>query len=270
MSTDVSEANFSELVLERSKEKPIVVDFWAPWCGPCRVLGPVLEKEVGALGGRVEMVKINTDENQALAGSFQIQGIPAVKAFRDGKIVAEFVGARPAAFVKSWLAGLAPSPSVEQLSAAVLAQKEGRTAEAEQALRGLIDDPETRDESRLRLARLLIGAGRAAEAAAVVTGIDPRSAASTSVENVERLIALAGEEATTATGDPLDEKWSAATAALRRGDFGAALEGLLEIVTRNRKFKDDGARLAMLAVFDQLGGEDPLTQDYRRRLQIVL
>jgi putative thioredoxin len=271
MSVDVSEATFPELVLERSKQKPVVVDFWAPWCGPCRVLGPVLEREVGALGDRVEMVKINTDENQGLAQAFHIQGIPAVKAFRDGKVVAEFVGARPAPFVKSWLAGLAPSAAVESLATATAALREGRQAEAEAALRPLIDDPETRDEARLRLARLLIGSGRAGEAGALVAGIDPRSAASSAVEGIERLIGLAGESAAPAA-DPesVEARWARATSAIARADFATALEQLLEIVSRNRKFKDDGARLAMLSVFDQLGGEDPLTQDYRRKLQIVI
>jgi putative thioredoxin len=272
MSVDVSEATFPELVLERSKQKPVVVDFWAPWCGPCRVLGPVLEKEVAALGDRVEMVKINTDENQGLAQAFNIQGIPAVKAFRDGQVVAEFVGARPAPFVKSWLAGLAPSAAVEALAGAATALREGRAADAEKALRGLVDNPETRDEARLRLARLLIGSGRASEASPLVAGIDPRSAASSSVEAIERLIALAGEKGdeSAATPNDLEGRWTLATAAIARADFATALEHLLEIVSRNRKFKDDGARLAMLSIFDQLGGEDPLTQDFRRRLQIVL
>src|SRR4051812_46058304 len=100
---DVGEADFQKEVLARSAERPVVVDFWAPWCAPCRVLGPIIEAEVAATGGGVELVKINTDENPQLAASFGIQGIPAVKAFRDGEVVAEFVGAQPATFIRTWL-----------------------------------------------------------------------------------------------------------------------------------------------------------------------
>jgi putative thioredoxin len=278
---DVSERDFAEVVLAGSAERPVVVDFWAPWCGPCRVLGPVLEAEVSALDGRVTMVKVNTDENPNLAAQYNIQGIPAVKAFRDGKVAAEFVGARTAAFVRGWLAPLAPSGAVQALATATRAIQEGRQDEAEAALRPLVEDPEVRDQARLLLARLLVGAGRSEEARPLVAGIDPRSAAADAVPGLERLITLA-DEARAAGGEPaaraaleqdprnLEARYALASALAARGDAAGALEHFLEVVSRNRKLKDDGARLAMLALFDQLGNEHPLTQDYRRRLQIVL
>lgn len=277
---DVSEANFAEAVLARSAEVPVVVDFWAPWCGPCRVLGPILEKEVAALGGRVEMVKINTDENPGLAHQFHIQGIPAVKAFRDGQVVAEFVGAQPLPVVKSWLARLVPAPSAQAIDQASAALKAGRHAEAEAALRKLLETGEETDRAALMLARLLIEAGRPEEVRALLARIDPRSAAAEAIPSLERMLAFAedartygGEEAARAAvekdGKDLEARYALGSALAARRDFAGALDQFLEIVSRSRKFKEDAARLAMLAIFDHLGNDHDLTQDYRRRLQIV-
>jgi putative thioredoxin len=204
-----------------------------------------------------------------------------VKAFRDGKVVSEFVGARTATFVRSWLAALAPSPGVEALAAATRALQDARNEEAEKLLRPLIDDPEVRDQARLLLARLLLGSDRREEVRALISTIDPRSGASEALPGIERLLALGdeaaaagGEEAARATlaANPKDlaARYTLASALAARADYAGALESFLEVVSRDRKLEQDGARLAMLALFDQLGNQHPLTQDYRRRLQIVL
>src|SRR5256714_3835078 len=117
MARDITESEFESAVLERSREIPVVVDFWAPWCGPCRQLTPALERAAEARAGKVELVKVNTDENQNIARAFQIQGIPAVKAFKDGREAAQFVGAVPPAQVERFFDGLVPSEA-EQLVAA--------------------------------------------------------------------------------------------------------------------------------------------------------
>jgi putative thioredoxin len=277
---DVGEANFAEAVLSRSAERPVVVDFWAPWCGPCRVLGPILEKEIAALGGRVEMVKVNTDENPNLAAQFNIQGIPAVKAFRQGQVVSEFVGAQPLGVVRSWLARLAPAPSVEAVERAAAAIKAGKGAEAEPVLRKLLADNEETDRAALLLARLLVETGRPDEVKALLARIDPRSASAEAIPALERMLAFAedakaygGEEkartAVAADEKDLEARYALGSALAARRDFAGALDQFLEIVTRSRKFREDAARLAMLAVFDHLGNDNDLTQDYRRRLQIV-
>jgi putative thioredoxin len=279
---DVGEANFAEVVVARSHERPVVVDFWAPWCGPCRVLGPILEKEIAALDGRVEMVKLNTDENPSLAADFNIQGIPAVKAFRDGRVVAEFVGAQPLNVVRSWLARLVPSPTETALAGAKAAIAAGRTAEAEAALRPLLaDGGEGRERAALLLARLLLDADRPDEVRPVLTHIDRHGPSADAAAAIERLLSFAeeakrygGEEAARAALDKqpkdLEARYALASALAARHEFSAALDNFLELVSRNRKFKDDAARLAMLAIFSHLGNDHDLTQDYRRRLQIVL
>jgi putative thioredoxin len=258
-----------------------VVDFWAPWCGPCRVLGPILEREVAALGGRVALVRIDSDTNPELSARFGVQSIPAVKAFRDGKIVDEFVGALPAPKVRSWLARLAPSPGVLQLANAEGLLRAARPTDAAPLLRELLSDPEVADRARLALARALVDLGQPDEVPGLLAAIDPRSEAAEGVATVERglrfladAVAFGGEEAArrALASDPrsLDAAWALASAEAARREHRAALEGFLAIVSRDRTFKDDGARLAMLALFDYLGAEHELTQEFRRRLQIVL
>jgi putative thioredoxin len=246
------------------------------------VLGPILEREIAALGGRVLLAKIDTDRNPELAAQFGIQGIPAVKAFRDGKVVDEFVGALPAPQIKAWLGKLAPSAAAEALAQAEALARSGRAAEAEAALRPIADEAEVKDRALLLLARALLDQGKPDEVPALLSRIDPRSEAALAVEGIERRLALFADAAAYAGGEAaaqaavaanprdLDARWALASAQAARGAHREALDGFLEIVSRNRKFKDDGARVAMLAIFDALGSEHELSQEYRRRLQIVL
>src|SRR5262252_3557888 len=232
---DVNESAFDTDVIARSRTVPVVVDFWAAWCGPCRVLGPILEREVAALGGRVELAKVDTDKNPELAARYDIRGIPAVKAFRGGEVVREFVGAQPVDFLRRWLAELAPSPGKQALAdaaAAALASVDPRGPQADAA-----------DATRRRMAFARDAAafgGRDAATAAIAQ--DP--------DNLEARFALASAHAAALQWEP-------------------ALAELLELVKRSRKFRDDGARRAMLAIFDHLGAQHPLVSEYRRQLQIV-
>lgn len=134
---DVTEATFQSAVIERSRSVPVVVDFWAGWCGPCRILGPVLEREVARREGAVELAKLDVDANPTLASSYGVQGIPAVKAFRDGRVVAEFVGAQPAAAVSRFLDSLVPSPADTSLPLARTLHQRGQPEEALEILSGI-------------------------------------------------------------------------------------------------------------------------------------
>jgi putative thioredoxin len=276
---DIGTDEFAGAVIERSRAVPVVVDFWAPWCAPCRALGPVLEREVASTQGRVELVKVNTDAHPDLAATYHIQGIPAVKAFRDGQVVSEFVGAQPAEVIKRWLADLVPSPDEQALERALRLLADGLPAEAEPILRPLTSSPAVKDRALVALARARLDQDDRSELEELLAAVDPRSDAADQGPTLRRRAqfaadahAFGGEAAARAAverdADDLEARWALASANAARRDYAQALEGFLELVSRSRKFRDDGARLAMLAIFDELGGND-LAQAYRRRLQIV-
>jgi len=276
---DIDSRDFAVAVIERSKTVPVVVDFWAPWCGPCRVLGPMLEREVAALGGKVEMVKIDTDQNPELASALQIQGIPAVKAFVGGRVADEFVGAQSLEAVRAFLGRLVPSEASVKLGQARAAIAENRGDDAAALLRDVLDDRQLGDEATWELARLELGRGHAAEAAPLLERLEQGPLADRAV-SLRRLAGFAAEAAAYGGADKAraaiaanDRDWAAryalACALATAGDYRGALEQLLDIVARQRKFRDDAARLAMLALFEHLGSDNELVHDYRRQLQIV-
>lgn len=282
---DADESTFGERVLARSAAVPVVVDFWAAWCGPCRALGPVLEREVAALGGRVELVKIDTDANPELAARFDIRGIPAVKAFRDGRVVDEFVGAQPAPIVRAFLERLAPSPAREALARAQSALTEGRSDEAEREARAVLDgsageaDRELVAEAALLAAGALLAQGRLDDVPALLDRVDPRSDAADRAEALRQVLAL-GERARAAGGEegaraalarnPADHeaRFALACALAASGRIPGALDELLEVVARSRPLRDE-ARRAMLSLFEQPGLDPELIREVRRRLQIL-
>jgi putative thioredoxin len=245
---DVSEATFQSAVIDRSHTLPVVVDFWAEWCGPCRQLGPVIERAVAARAGKVELAKVDVDANPRLARAFQIQGIPAVKAFRDGKVAAEFVGAQPPANVERFLDSLLPS------------EADGLVAQGdEDSLRQALELEPTRADAAVPLARLLRERGEIDQALEILGRVPGSFAA----DGLAARIAL--ERAPTAEIPQLRE----ALAALDAGDHERALDLLIEALPSADGARDD-IRRVVVGILDELGVESPLARSARRKLASAL
>ena len=254
-SMDVNESNFQTAVIERSHTVPVVVDFWAEWCGPCRQLGPVLEQAVAARGGHVELAKLDTDANPMLSQSFRIQGIPAVKAFKDGKVVAEFVGAQPREMVERFLDSLVPS-EVDKL----LEQGD------EASLRRAVELEPTRADAALPLARILHGRGENDDALELLQRVPGSFAA----DGLAARIKLE-QQATGGDGTELPDlpDLRPALEALDAGDHERALDLLIGSLQNADGAKEDIRRL-VVGILDELGVENPLARDARRRLASAL
>lgn len=248
---DTTEASFMADVVERSRELPVVVDFWAEWCGPCRQLGPALEAAIQKRGGEVELVKVDTDANQGLAASFDIQGIPAVKAFRDGQVVAEFTGALPPAQIEQFLDKLVPS-------------KVDRLVEAgdEASLREALALDAHHAPAAAALARILLSRGESADAEALLAEFEGDFV----IDGLKARLALEG----VAESEP-EGNLAAAFAAADAGSPEDALEGLQKaIAAESDPDRRDLIRKVMVSIFTELGADDPLAREHRRRLAAAL
>lgn len=266
---NVTTKTFQKEVVEASRTIPVLVDFWAEWCGPCRMIGPVLEKLASEAGGRWRLVKINTDAEPQLAQYFNIQSIPAVKLFSQGKVVAEFLGALPEREVRRWLEEHLPSAAKREIEEAKAALQAGDRNTARKKLEHLLKAEPQNLEGRVLLAELLLPTeidkafvliNESEEGTPFASRID-------AIRTLHRLIHLPES----AQEPEADWKiYRGGIRAFKSGDYAAALEAWIELVGYNRKLDDDGARKACVALFTLLGSEHELTQKYHRRFTSAL
>jgi putative thioredoxin len=273
---DVAPGGFQAAVVEESRRRPVVVDFWAPWCGPCRTLGPVLERLASQGDGAWLLAKVNVDQDPEVAGRFGVQGIPAVKAFRGGEVVDEFVGAIPEPQVRRWLEGLVPGPADEAFAAAEALRAGGQAAAAREALERVLSLKPAHGGALVAMAELDLQEGHPAEALACLDRLTPADE-----DKLSGRIAALRLRASARPGEDLGElrrrveaepedpqaRLSLARALAADGQYQPALEELLEVVRRFRRAEPgEEARRGMLQLFEVVGARSELSDAYRTRL----
>jgi len=273
---DVDLADFQQHVLEESKHRPVVVDFWAPWCGPCKSLKPILEKLAAEYGGSFLLAKINSDDNQELAARYGVRGIPSVKAFINGEPVDEFSGALPEGEVRAFLDRLIPSPVDELRQQADAARMAGDISGALKLLVEASNLDPAHVGVRLDAAEIMLDLGETDEGrrllASVPDDADPRVP---QLKARLQFLGAAGEDEAALTArvaaneNDLEARLKLANLLVAAGQHEAGMDQLLEIVRRDRSFGDDIGRKTLLSVFDLLGGGE-LVSRYRRQLSSLL
>ncbi len=282
---DVTDQTFMADVVEASREVPVIVDFWAPWCGPCKTLGPQLEAAVQAKKGAVRMAKVNVDENQMIAGQLQVQSIPTVYAFWQGQPVDGFQGALSQGDVQRFvekIAALAGDGGLgEALEAAEEMLTQGAVADAAQTFAAILGEEPENAAAMGGLARAHIAMGDLDTAEALLNNAAPAIAAAPEIEAARAQIALARQadeagplaelqSAVAANPDDLQARFDYAKALYAAGQAETAIEELLDLFRRDREWNDGAAKAQLFTIFDALKPTDPLVQKGRRRLSSMI
>jgi len=278
---DTTLSSFERDVIEPSLEVPVIVDFWAPWCGPCKTLGPLLERLEHEYGGRFKLVNVNSDTNPELVSSFNLKSIPYAVAFVDGNAVAQFMGAQPESYVRAFLDRLIPNPGALEHRSAREALAQGQPAIAEDYVRNAIALDPANDGARLDMMALLLDRDDLAGARSQHALLSPRAGHQSSyaavivrLETMERAASLPPAEQLQGRVDfdpnDLQARLDLAELHIARRDYEPALDQLLEITARDRGFMGDVGRIKMLEVFDMAADHLDLVSTYRDKLSAIL
>jgi len=255
--------NFQKDVIEKSFDKPVLVDFWAEWCAPCRMIGPILEKLAEENADSWELAKVDTDKNQQIAAKYGVKGIPNVKLFRNGEVINEFTGALPEPAIKEWLKKSIPSKFADQIEHAKIHLKNGDTLTAKAILEDIYKGDINNSEVKVLLAKILLF-DDIKEAMRLIQNIDGNLINIELAEAITTLADLLQRNQSSFADSEVREKYLGAIGDIRKKDFDSALTKFIDLIRTDRKYEDDGARKACIAIFKFLGEDDEITVRHRR------
>lgn len=285
---DVTEADFMAEVVDASQEVPVIVDFWAPWCGPCKTLGPQLEAAVTAAKGAVKMAKVNVDENQMIAGQMRVQSIPTVYAFYKGQPIDGFQGALPESEIKKFIerviseaGGDASGGLDDAIAAAEEMLEEGAVSDAMQTFSAIVGEDPMNAPAFAGMARCYLAMDQVDEAEAVLNGVPAEISSAAEIEAVHAKIALARQAVEAGpvdelrarvaeSPDDLQARFDLAQALSAAGDTQGAVDELLTLFGKDREWNDGAAKTQLFTIFDALSANDPIVLNGRRRLSSMI
>ena len=255
--------DFQKDVIEKSYDKPIIVDFWAEWCAPCRMIGPILEKLAEENKDSWELMKVDTDKNQQIATRYGVRGIPNVKLFRNGEVINEFTGALPEPAIKEWLKKSIPSKFADQIEHAKVLLKNGNLSDAKIILEDVRKGDVNNSEVKILLAKILLFDDQK-EALRLVQNADGNLSNIELAESIGIITELLKRDKDSFPDSDVKEKYLSAIEDIRKKDFDSALTKFIEIIRTERSYDEDGSRIACIAIFKFLGEDNEITLKHRR------